>query len=153
MLFEPITCFLRGVPHLTHFEGKSNISAHSRIISGSSLAVSFLVQYPHTVQYWNPLKRSFSSFEWHSGHLFKKRGWSVSFLFSVVFFLSSSSIVKDSFGFLNTYCIYLLHHIYRFPSDRRISISVQLCITNIFNLNEFRILCSKCVDIFINNRS
>lgn len=86
--------FKRWAASDTFWRKIKHIPAHSRIMSGSSLTVSFLVQYPQTGQYWNPLKRSFSSLEWHSGHFFKKSIWPDFFLSSVICFLIVSCIVN-----------------------------------------------------------
>ena len=103
--------FKRWAASDTFWRKTKHISAHSRIMSGSSLAVSFLVQYPQTVQYWNPLKRSFSSFEWHSGHLFKKRVWPGFFLSSAICFLVVSCIVTTSSWFFAD-IVFIMLYIY-----------------------------------------
>jgi hypothetical protein len=74
---------------------------HSIIIKGSSLTVSFLVQYPHTGQYWNSSKSLFSSLEWHSGQYFKK-GILISptkLLIEIPFNLVLSQLKRSSFTF------------------------------------------------------
>jgi len=109
--------FKRCAAPYTFWRKIKHILTHSIIIIGSSLAVSFLVQYPHTVQYWNSVNRSFSSSEWHSGHLFKKSICTGSFFSPAIFVLVIFCIINCFLFIFHTQYEYLLHYTYRFSSS------------------------------------
>lgn len=73
LLFEKCTTtgtLQRKFKHIIVTPKRIRTYYYPRIINGSSLTVSFLVQYPHTEQYWKSLNVSFSSLELHFGHFF-----------------------------------------------------------------------------------